>query len=123
MKILNNAFVIELPDNWFEYKDESTNGVLSFINSINEDTGVLQLSEANFIEGKIPNPSVEELMTMSLNVCFENNSEIVVLEQKNGNCNFGVYGSACIKSKENKILKIWYLSDGKDFIIISYIYI
>ena len=118
--IILNTLQIELPKGWVPYKNETDDELPAFINDDNYNTGVLQISYAKYISGKLPNIKKRELIKMSYNACAKNDSG-KFLKKESGNCKFGTFGSTLFTSKERPAFKFWYLHDGRNCIMISYI--
>ena len=76
---------ITLPNNWEDISEDNPNGPPTFIHNGIDNSGVLQISTAEFLTGKVPNPSLNDLVDLSKNIGIKNdfgdlqNPEIVIM--------------------------------------------
>jgi len=86
-----------------------------------DPAGCLQASIfAEYTSGDIPNPTGEQLIDLAKKrgVGYEIGE---LIETGDGKCKLGVYGSATFRSQEFPWFQIWYLSNGYDFVLATYI--
>lgn len=81
--------------------------------------GALQISTAKFLQGKSPNLSSKDLLQL-LDDFSEQRGLTFPFDQVNkSNCKSYVGKSY---QSENQLIRIWYASNGKDVLLITYIY-
>jgi hypothetical protein len=80
---------------------------------------LLEMFVVLYKKGQVPNPSIEDLIKL---VQGEGkNKDLQDLQRiESGTCPFGTYSSNIFFSKEGSYVKIWYLSNGKDFIYVTF---
>lgn len=118
-KRLNNL-QIKFPDGWKDISEENLNGPPSFINDEVEESGVLQISTAKYINGQEPNPNPSDLIDLSKNVGLKNEFGIPGHEES-GECRYGKYGFVEFSRSDFPYISVWHLSDGKNFIFATFI--
>lgn len=111
---------VEIPVGWSDYAQNNPDGPATFIRDINNAHSVFQVSFAQYKDGEIPNPSQEDLVELAQNTGIDMLLGDMI-DTSSGTCSFGAFGTAIFKSKENPHSQIWYLSDGHDFILATYI--
>ena len=111
----------ELPDGWSDHTFEDPSGPVTFLRDESNEPGVIQITLTLYEDGKIPNPSCEDLIKLSTKV-GENMPAGDLIETSSGKCTFGIFGTAIFKSKEFPRTQIWYLSDGFNFILATHIF-
>ena len=115
-----NKIRIGFSKGWKDISKENPNGPPTFINYEIEDSGVLQISTAEFIGGQKPNPNFSDLINLSKNIGLKNEFGIVRHEES-GNCGYGKYGFVEFSRSDFPYIAVWHLSDGKNFIIATFI--
>ncbi len=116
LKMLN----INLPDGWEDISEDNPQGPPTFIDTTFGDSGVLQISTAEFLSGKIPNPSLTDLVDLSKNIGLKN--EFGELQnEESGNCAYGTFGCAQFSSLKFPHISIWHISEGENFIFATFI--
>jgi hypothetical protein len=80
----------------------------------------LQISAAEFLSGKIPNPSLTDLINLSKNIGLKNDFGDLQNEES-GNCSYGIFGNVKFSSLRFPHISIWHISDGKNFIFATFI--
>jgi len=111
---------VKLPKGWSDYTHEYKNGLRTFLRHDSKESGVIQISVVSYKNGEIPNPSCKDLVELAKKT-GENIPAGDVIETLSGNCTFGIYGTAIFKSEEFHRTQVWYLSDGYNFILATYI--
>lgn len=111
---------ITLPQDWIDASDQNPDGPPTFINESYEAPGILQISKADFIRGKVPNPSYEDLISLSENIGSKNEFGNIT-NRESGVCSFGKFGVVEFSGDRFPFSCIWHLSDGKDFIFATFI--
>jgi hypothetical protein len=107
-----------LPD-WEQF--ENPDGPVSFIRGSSETSGVLQVSlYAEYKSGKIPNPTQQVLVEFAQDLGERHDFGILECTE-HGTCELGIFGTAIFHSEESPRAQIWYLSNGKDFVLATYI--
>lgn len=115
-----NKLRIRFPKGWKDISMENPVGPPTFVNEIIKESGVLQISTAEFLTGKFPNPSLADLIDLSRNVGLKN--EFGRLEnEESGNCKYGIFGNVQFSRPDLPHISIWHLSDGKDFVFATFI--
>jgi hypothetical protein len=118
----NSEIIVPLPEAWLDVSKRNSNGPSTYVRKEFKSNlkNHLQFSLTNYGSGKIPNPSKKDLVTLARNSGLKANfGEITKINS--GTCKFGIFGTAIFRSMENPITQVWYLSNGKDFILASYI--
>jgi len=111
---------IKLPDGWEDISADNPNGPPTFIDVIIDDSGVLQISTAEYLSGKLPKPSLADLVDLSKNIGLKN--EFGDLQNEiSGECSYGIFGSAQFSNPQFPHASIWHISDGKNFIFATFI--
>ena len=109
-----------LPKGWSDYSKDNPDGPPTFLRDLSEVPGPLQISFEEYKGGEIPNPKVEDLTEMAIDLGKEQKMGELI-ESNNGDCDFGKYGTAIFRSRENPRIQVWYLSNGKDFVLATHI--
>jgi hypothetical protein len=111
---------IKFPEGWKNISIENPDGPPTFVNEKVEESGVLQISTAEYLAGKIPNPSLADLVDLSKKVGLKN--EFGSLEnEESGKCDYGTFGTAQFSGPDFPHSSIWHLSDGKNFVFATFI--
>lgn len=109
---------IKLPEGWSDY--DCPEGPPTYIREWSDDSGALQISWAEYTGGSLPNPSAIDLQHMAQEF-GEKQGFGDVVESSSGQCVFGLMGTAVFSSSEYPRIQIWYLSNGRDFILVTHI--
>ena len=113
-------FKIPFSKGWIDISNENPNGPPSFIKDLKDNPGVLQISHAEYLSGKLPNPSYDDLVELSKNIGQKNDFGEIV-NKSSGDCNYGKYGFVEFKNKDFPFISVWHISDSKNFIFVTYI--
>jgi hypothetical protein len=108
----------ELSPNWaqFEMKD----GPATFHRDSADAVGALQVSWAAYQAGPAPNPTADSLEQMAVD--FGHKQQLSnMLGTARGDCEFGSWATAIFRSAEFTHFQVWFLSNGRDFIMATYI--
>ena len=111
---------IKLPNNWKEISEDNPNGPPTFIDYTIDNSGILQISTAEFLSGKIANPSPTDLIDLSKNIGLKNGFGDLQ-EENSGNCGYGTFGCAHFSNSRFPYSSIWHISDGQNFIFATFI--
>jgi len=111
---------LKLPDGWKDVSEDNPNGPPTFINDTIDNSGILQISTAEFLSGRIPNPSLSDLIDLSKNVGLKNGFGDLQNEVS-GHCDYGTFGYAQFSNSESPYTSIWHISDGQNFIFATFI--
>ncbi len=84
---------IDFPDGWVDISGENPEGPPTFVNEQVDDSGVLQISMAEYAGGEVPEPSQADLVVMAKDVGFANQFGELTNEES-GHCSYGLYGCA-----------------------------
>jgi hypothetical protein len=114
------GIAIDLPKSWRDISAENPDGPATYVNSANPKSGALQISFAFYRGGEVPSPSKSDLVDLSKGIGIKNNLGKLV-KTNSGKCKFGIFGSAYFSGPENPIFALWHLSNGKDFVMVTYI--
>lgn len=110
---------VQLLPNWARM--DNPDGPATFYRTDSEDSGALQVSlYAEYAGGKIPNPSVDDLIELAQGH-GERHEAGELVETSGGTCGLGVYGSAVFRSAEYPYFRLWYISNGRDFVLATHI--
>lgn len=111
---------IKLPIYWVDISPDNPDGPPTFIDNTLDDPGVLQISTVEYVSGEIPNPSLTDLVYFSKNMGLKNNFG-ALQHEVSGNCSYGIFGCAQFSSSDFPHISVWHISDGKNFIIATFI--
>ncbi|MHC4215721.1 MAG: hypothetical protein ACYSWP_20430 [Planctomycetota bacterium] len=111
---------ITLLPGWIDYSSENPEGPATYLRDASEVPGAFQVSLAEHIGREIPNPSLEDFVELASKT-GETTGATEVIETVSGECRFGRFGSAVMRSKEYSRIQVWYLSEGYDFILATHI--
>jgi hypothetical protein len=70
------------------------------------------------MSGKLPNPSEQDLIDLSKKQVKDSAQ---LIGTASGECVFGKFGAAIFRESEFPRCQVWHLSDGRDFIFVTYI--
>jgi len=112
------SFKISLPHGWSEL--DNPDGPVTFYRDLSESSGALQISTAEYNGGSLPDPTTEDLKRMSEEFGEKHECGQLV-ESSCGGCDFGRMGTAAFTSTEHPRTQIWFLSNGRDFILVTHI--
>jgi hypothetical protein len=111
---------IKLPDNWKDISADNPNGPPTFIDDTVGNSGILQISTAEFLSGKIPNPDASDLIELSKNIGLKNGFGDIK-DEKSGNCSYGIFGYVHFSNSRFPYTSIWHISDGQNFIFATFL--
>ena len=115
------AVGVTLLPNWVDCSGDYPGAHATFCRQGDDATGALQVSlQAEYKSGPEPNPTGDALIDFARQL-GERNRFGEVVDTLSGLCALGTFGSAVFKSTENPLAQIWYLSDGRDFVLATYI--
>jgi hypothetical protein len=108
---------IELPNTWSQH--ENPNGPATFCRSGSANS--LQVSWAEYRGGNpLPQISSESLKQMAIDFGQKQNLG-APLDSSGGVCKFGSFGTATFRSEKFPLVQIWFLCNGQDHIMATYI--
>jgi hypothetical protein len=117
---MKKKLTFTLVPGWEDISQENPEGPPTFIRSGESATGVLQISiQSIYDSGPEPNPTTGDLIRLCEHVAGL--QEATVIEHSSGNCDLGTYGSVIAKSVELSRMQIWTLSNGRDFVLATYL--
>jgi hypothetical protein len=111
---------VVLPEGWRDATNQNPNGGPTYVRTSVGIINALQLSQALYKSGKIPNPSETELIELAKGLSRVLNNPRLI-STKSGKCKFGLYGKAMFTTPDSPCSLSWCLSDGKNFIRATYI--
>jgi hypothetical protein len=113
---------VKLLPGWIDASKDNPDGPASFLRESSKSSGAVQVSHAEYARGAVPNPSEQDLIVMSR--AFGTGTDMNlgdVGKSQSGGCTFGKFGTTVYRSAEFPRSQVWYLSDGKDFIMVTHI--
>src|SRR5688572_18678978 len=119
---MESTIVVPLPITWLDISQQNPEGPSTYIRQEYEKSllNYLQFSLANYVKGKIPNPTESDLITLAKKSGMKAGFGLIT-KTDSGNCKFGKFGTAAFTSEQYITAQVWYLSNGKDFILASYL--
>jgi hypothetical protein len=117
---VNDPLQVTLPAGWRDYTDEVPGGLTTFMRDHGAPRGVLQLSVTLYKRGKVPNPSEADLMSFAQAMAVRQKHPKLV-ESYGGACALGTLGTAIFHTDDFPRFQVWFLSNGQDFILATYI--
>jgi hypothetical protein len=118
---MKKKLVVWLPPNWSS--EPNPDGPFA-VHSGPAGVGVLQISFAEYSGGRRPDPTPKDLMELASN--SGEKLGLAVLQSYSGKCLLGYYGTAVfgrgegVQSDEAFCNQIWFLSDGLDFVFVTF---
>jgi hypothetical protein len=110
---------VKLLPNWTTEKNPD--GPATFVRTDSQDSGALQASlMTEYTGGKAPLPTVEGLIDLAQGH-GERHAVGELVETAGGACALGRFGTAVFRSEEFPRMQLWYLSNGHDIVLASYI--
>lgn len=108
---------IELFNNWAPY--EMPDGPSTFCRQ--ESSNAFQISWAEYCgESPLPEITTDSLKQMAIK--FGNDNRFGDLIESSGDdCRFGRFGSAVFRSDEYPRTQVWFITDGRDYIMATHI--
>jgi len=111
---------ISFPEGWSDISSQNPDGPPTFIHGRLEEPGVLQISIAQYVSGKKPNPDFTDLISLSEKIGLKNNFGQITHKVAD-NCKYGKYGKVEFAGSAFPYIAVWHLSNGKDFIFATFI--
>jgi hypothetical protein len=109
---------VKLLPGWKQH--DNPDGPATYYRSSSHSPGALQISWLEYKGGKLPNPSIDDVKR-SAREFGENHKFGKLIDSTGGTCDFGSLGSAVFSSAEHPRIQNWFLSNGKDFIMVTHI--
>ena len=110
---------VRLLPNWAQA--DNPDGPATFYRTDSDDSGALQFSlYAEYTGGKVPNPSPDDLVELAQGHGQRHNAGELVGTHR-GACALGSFGAAVFRLAEYPHMQFWYLSNGRDFVLATYI--
>jgi hypothetical protein len=107
---------IKLPRTWKQI--DNSDGPTTFCRD--DGSGAFQVSWAQYRGGKLPKDvSTESLKKMAEEFGKEYSDEMT--GSNGGECPYGMFGTATYRSVEYPRSQVWFISDGRDFIMATHI--
>ncbi len=107
---------VELPSNWYAATAENPSGGATYRRFAPPGVGWVQISWAWYRGGPEPRPSDDDLMQLASGADFG-----TAVRSTSGPCAIGRYGTAVYRSAESAYTQVWHLSNGRDFIFVTYV--
>jgi hypothetical protein len=112
---------VTLLQGWTDSSKENLGGPATFSRGGNDAVGALQVSlQAEYVSGPEPNPSDNDLIRFARRLGEQHDFGELV-ETLGGSCEVGLFGSAIFHSDEWPHSQVWYMSDGRDFVLVTFI--
>lgn len=111
---------VKLLSGWTDYSRDNPDGPPTFLRDRSEVPGPLQVSMAEWVGGEVPNSSESDLVRLATDSGRRQEAGDLV-ETDSGKCDLGMYGTAVFRSQEYPRTQIWFLSNGRDFVMASHI--
>lgn len=111
---------VKLFPDWVDYYNKSKRGYFTYIKKSCKTINPLQISYLLYKDGKMPNPTFDDLLKMCIEFGTKYKCDLC-LGKCYGECVFGRYASAIFKTNEFQWYQVWHLSNGKDFMFVTYI--
>lgn len=111
---------ITLPEGWKDSGPLEPGAPPAFTNERMGSSGILQISTAGWVSGKVPNPDFSDLVDLSKKAGLGRGFGAVVAEES-GVCACGTFGNAQFATPDVPFISIWHLSDGRNFIFATFI--
>lgn len=110
---------VRLLPNWA--RAENAGGPATFYRADHDDSGALQVTlSAEYTGGEVPNPSPEYLVALARRLGRQNDAGDLV-EEASGACALGTFGTAVFRSEATPRFQLWFLSNGRDFVLATHI--
>ena len=111
--------ILNLPDDWVNISADNPDGPPTYCKKAYD--GVFQVSiPARYQGGKKPDPTPEYLRKLAVDYGLK--KELGDLkDQSMGSCGIGQFGRASFYLQDQGWTHLWYLSDGWDFILATYV--
>ena len=109
-----------LSDGWADISQENPSGPATFCRDADDASGALQVSHAEYTAGVVPNPSLEDLISLAASAA-RNEAGAALLHTAAGRCRFGLWGTAVHRTDECAHFQAWHLSNGRAVIFATYI--
>jgi hypothetical protein len=117
---MNKKLKVNLLPGWEDITHENPEGPPTFVRSVEDATGVLQISiQSIFESGPEPNPTYADLIRLCEHVASLQEANII--GRYSGDCDLGTFGSAIATSADLPHMQIWTLSNGRDFVLATYL--
>ena len=117
---MSNRLRVTLPPQWRDYSHTNPDGPPTYGREDNHQQNVLQMSWAWYAGGKEPHPSDEALIELASGA-FAEVEGFRLISTASGPCKIGRFGTAVSRSSEFPRLQAWHLSNGLDFVMVTYI--
>jgi hypothetical protein len=118
--MMNKRLKVHLLPGWRQYEQQRPSAPSTFIRA-ERPCGVLQVSVyAVYQRGPKPRPTEEQLIELAQGHA-ERHHAGELEEVQSGTCVIGTWGSAVFRSEDNPRIQVWYVSNGCDFILATYI--
>jgi hypothetical protein len=111
---------VRLLPNWAQADNPDGPGA-TFCRTDSDESGSLQVSlYAEYTSGTVPNPSPDDLIELAQGHGQRHDvGELVGTDS--GACDLGTFGTAMFRSAEWPRTQLWYLSNGRDFVLATHI--
>jgi hypothetical protein len=110
---------VTLPQGWSDYSHENPDGPPTYLRDDSDVPGPLQISAQWYAGGEVPDPSLDDLIKLAKAVGNSWDGQEVI-ETGGGQCAFGRFGTVVSRTTELARAQVWYLSNGRDFILATH---
>jgi hypothetical protein len=118
--LVKKRIKVALLPGWRDFSKENPDGPATYLRGSSERPGAFQVSCADHVSGAVPNPSRQNLVRLA-GEAGDTEGTAEVIETMSGECRFGQYGSAVLRSPEYRRMQVWFLSDGYDLIMATHV--
>ena len=115
---MNQRLRVTLPPDW-ALEPGGADAPYTFTWRDDRAVGALQFSLGRYKSGKVPNPSRSDLEQMAFAFGADHNWPRPI-SQGSGACTFGQFGLAVFQSVDFSRIQLWFLSNGRDFIMVTH---
>jgi hypothetical protein len=119
---MSRQLTILLEPGWIDASDENPDGPPTYMRT--DGNAVLQFSFALYRGGNRPDPTESDLINLAVKMfsrLTDGTDTPHVVATTSGPCAFGTFGSAEGRSESANRARLWVLSNGLDFVMITFI--
>jgi hypothetical protein len=108
---------IQLPKFWAQQSNPDGPATFSRRGSSN----AFQVSWAEYRKGELPDPTTADSLQQMATSFGQKQGFGEMLGSESGDCTFGTFGNAVFRSAEYPRIQVWFISNGRDFIMATHI--
>lgn len=123
---MSKKLFVWLPDTWTNLSDQNPGGPFTVCWEDRAATGALQVSVAEYADGRKPHPTPEGLQVLATS--FGQRRDWGELRTaSSGACVLGAYGTASFTHRgvppdsQAAFSQVWFLSNGLDFVLVTFL--